>query len=112
MACDERRDFTDRPMLVVEVLSPRTRHEGMGEKLMHYLRSPTFQHVLYLWQDQPRARLWRPALDGGAETLNLCGQDQVIELPELALSLPLAELCRDVDLALPRVDQGLRHRRG
>lgn len=103
VACGERRDFTDQPVLVIEVLSPRTWREDMGEKLEHYLRSPTLRCVLYLWQDQPRARLWRPAVDGGAEPIQVYGLDQVIDLPELGVALPMAELYRDVDFTLSEV---------
>src|SRR4051812_13122745 len=33
VACGETRDYTDRPVLVVEVLSPTTRREDLGPKL-------------------------------------------------------------------------------
>lgn len=103
VACDERRDFTDRPVMVVEVLSPGTRREDMGEKLENYLRVPSMLYVLYLWQDQPRARLWRVSEDGGAAPSNHFGLDTVLELPALGISLPLAELYRDVDFVLSEV---------
>jgi Uma2 family endonuclease len=103
VACDERRDFTDRPVMVVEVLSPGTYREDMGDKLSNYLRTPSMLYVLYLWQDQPRARLWRPSEDGGASPGNYFGLDTVLELPALDLSLPLAELYRDVDFVLSEV---------
>lgn len=103
VACGERRDFTDRPVLIVEVLSPGTSREDMGEKLANYLRVPGLRYVLYLWQDQPRARLWRPAVDGGAQPLEIFGLDQVVELPDLELSLAMAELYADVDFTLSEV---------
>lgn len=82
VACGERRDFTNRPALIVEV------------------RSPVVHHVLDPWQDQPRARLWRPAVDGGAQPLAIDGLDKVIELPNLEMGLPMTELHTDVDVAL------------
>lgn len=103
VACDERRDFTDRPVMIVEVLSPGTQREDMGEKLANYLRMPSMLYVLYLWQDQPRARLWRPSEDGGASPSNHFGLDTVLELPALELTLPFAELYRDVDFVLSEV---------
>jgi Uma2 family endonuclease len=36
VACGETRDFTDRPVLVVEVLSPGTQREDLGPKLQNY----------------------------------------------------------------------------
>ncbi len=103
VACNERRDFTDRPVMVVEVLSPGTWREDMGEKLANYLRTPSMLYVLYLWQEQPRARLWRPSEDGGAAPSNHFGLDTVLELPALGLTLPFAELYRDVDFVLSEV---------
>ena len=103
IACNERRDFTDAPVMVVEVLSPGTYREDMGEKLSNYLRTPSMLYVLYLWQDQPRARLWRPSEDGGAAPSNHFGLDTVLELPALDLSMPFAELYRDVDFVLSEV---------
>jgi Uma2 family endonuclease len=40
VACDETRDHTDQPILVLEVLSPSTAREDLGAKLRNYLRIP------------------------------------------------------------------------
>jgi Uma2 family endonuclease len=104
VACDERRDYTDRPVLIVEVLSPRTLRADMGEKLEHYLRSQTLRYVLYLWQDEARARLWQPVVDRGGESVDVIGLDNTVPLPELGVALPMAELYRDVDFGLSEVD--------
>jgi Uma2 family endonuclease len=96
VACGETRDFTDRPVLVVEVLSPDTQREDLGPKLQNYLRMPGLRHLLYLWPDEPRARLWTLDEGGEAEPREIEGLDAVVELPGLGLSLPMAELYRDV----------------
>lgn len=92
VACGETRDYTDRPVLVVEVLSPSTMREDLGPKLENYLRIPGLRYVLYLWQDQPRARLWQP----GSPPVDIAGTDAVVRLPALGIELPMAELYRDV----------------
>jgi Uma2 family endonuclease len=92
VVCGETRDFTDRPVMVVEVLSPSTMREDLGPKLANYLRIPGLKYVLYLWQSEPLARLWQP----GAEPRDITGLDATIELPALGLELPMAELYRDV----------------
>lgn len=92
VACGETRDFTDRPVMVVEVLSPSTMREDLGPKLANYLRIPGLRYVLYLWQDEPLARLWQPA----SEPRDIAGLDAVVELPALGIGLPMAELYRDV----------------
>lgn len=97
VACDETRDFTDRPTMVVEVLSPSTMNEDLGPKLANYLRTPGLRYILYLWQDQVRARLWLPDRPNEApRELTLLGE--AIALPSLGIELPMAELFRDVRL--------------
>ena len=101
VVCDETRDFRDRPVLAIEVLSPTTQREDLGPKLQNYLKIAGLHYVLYLWQDQPRARLWLPAEDGGAGPRGLTGIDGELDLPALGLKLPMAELYRDVDFPAP-----------
>jgi Uma2 family endonuclease len=94
VACDETRDWTDRPVMVVEVLSPTTQRFDLTIKLDAYQGAPGLLYVLFLWQDQPHARLHHP----GEPPHDLVGQDALILLPLLGLSLPLAELYEDVPL--------------
>jgi hypothetical protein len=56
----------------------------------HPRRGP--RYVLYLWQSEPLARLWQP----GKKSRDIAGLDGIIELPELGIDLPMAELYRDV----------------
>ena len=88
VVCGETRDWTDHPALVVEVLSDSTMAHDLGPKLQAYLALPSVLYVVYLWQDRPRARVWTK----GTEPTDLDGPDAVVELPRLALRLPLSEL--------------------
>jgi Uma2 family endonuclease len=92
VVCGEDRDYTDRPVLVMEVLSPATMREDLGPKLENYLRIPGLRYVLYLWQSEAKARLWQP----GAEPVDIDGLEEIVRLPALGLDLPMAELYRDV----------------
>ncbi len=98
VACDETRNFTDKPVMVVEVLSPRTKRFDLRVKLPSYLRKPGLAYVLYLSQEERRAWLYRPGLDDGDEPLEFGRPEDEIPLPELGFSLPLAELYEDVSL--------------
>jgi Uma2 family endonuclease len=99
VGCRERRDFTDRPVLVLEVLSPSTQREDLRAKLRNYLRIEGLEYLLYVWQDQPKAHLYSPTQDGGTEPREIRGLDQTIELPALGVRLPMAEIYRDVTFA-------------
>ena len=92
VVCDETRDWTDRPGLVVEVLSERTRAYDLGHKLRAYVAAPSIQYLVYLEQARPLAMFW-PKPDGPFE---LAGPEAAIEMPLLGLRLELAELYRDL----------------
>ena len=96
VACGETRDYTDRPAMVVEVLSEGTKRFDLRVKLPVYLRQPGLAHVLYLSQDEPRAWLYRPGLPDGDEPLEYAGLGAEIPLPDLGITLALAELYEDV----------------
>jgi Uma2 family endonuclease len=88
MVRGETRDWTDRPALVIEVLSETTMAYDLGPKLQAYRALPSVLHVVCFWQDRPLARVWAK----GAEPVDVAGPDVVVELPGLGLRLPLAEL--------------------
>ena len=97
VACGETRDWTDRPILVAEVLSPATRRFDLSVKLPRYLTCPGLRHVLYLEPDRPLARLWVPGEPPGDPAI-VAGLDARLLLPGLGLELPMAELYEDVAL--------------
>lgn len=88
VVCDESRDWTDRPVLVVEVLSPSTRVVDLGPKLAGYLAAPEIHYVLYLEQDRIAARFWAKP----APVLELEGPAGVVDMPRLGLRLELRDL--------------------
>lgn len=48
VACGETRDFTDKPVLIIEVLSPSTMREDLGPKRRRHLEIPSLRHLLYV----------------------------------------------------------------
>jgi Uma2 family endonuclease len=96
VACGETRDFTDRPVLVVEVLSRTTKRFDLRVKLPAYLRKPGLAYVLYLAQNEMRAWLYRPTMQDGDEPAEFASADAEIALPELGITLGLAELYANV----------------
>jgi Uma2 family endonuclease len=96
VVCRETRNFTDRPVMVVEVLSASTKRFDLRVKLPVYLRTPGLAYVLYLSQDEPRAWLYRPTTAEGDEPIEVAGPEAEIALPELGIVLTLAELYEDV----------------
>ena len=80
------------PKLVVEILSPSTRHIDLREKSANYRRVASIDEYLVLEQSMcevfvfRRAEGWRPQLYSGV--------DVVVELRSISLSIPLADIYR------------------
>jgi len=77
------------PLIVVEVLSPRTRRTDVGLKLADYFRIATVQHYIILFADRIQAVHHRRAGDR-IETRVMTHGDLVLDPP--GLTVPLASL--------------------
>jgi Uma2 family endonuclease len=87
--------FTDSPSVILEVLSPNTRRIDEVQKLRDYVTIPTLGTYILAETDSPLLTLHRR--DGtGFRRESLSGPDAILDLPEAAISIPLAELYRDV----------------
>lgn len=102
VACHESRNYTDRPVMVVEILSDTTERFDFKTKLPAYLGKPGLTYVLYLSQDGAKAWLYRPGTSDADQPAEFAGLDAEVSLPELGLTLPLAELYRNVTFAAPK----------
>jgi Uma2 family endonuclease len=87
--------FTTEPTVILEVLSPHTRRIDETQKLRDYLTIPTLQTYLLAETDSPTLTLYRRVGDSFERTL-LSGLEATLDLPEVDLSIPLAELYQDV----------------
>jgi Uma2 family endonuclease len=99
VACGETRNWTDRPVLVIEVLSANTRADDFERKLVAYRRKHGLLHILYLEQDEPKAMLWSAGADATEKPQIVEGLNAAIRLPGLGIALSLADLYRDVSVA-------------
>ena len=87
--------FTDSPSVILEVLSPTTRRTDEVQKFRDYITIPTLGTYILAETDSPLLTLYRR--DGaGFRREIVSGSDAVLELPEAGVSIPLAELYRDV----------------
>lgn len=93
---DDRQVFADKPTLVIEVLSERTRGTDEGAKLVEYMNTPGIQFVLHVAQDAPDVILIALEADGRWSATPIKGLDDVVVIPALDLTLPLAEIYEDV----------------
>ena len=81
--------FHERPVLVVEVLSPSTRRIDAGEKREHYLSIPTLQYYLLIEQEGPGVVVYRRG-ENGFEREIVSDLAATIDLQKLRVALPLS----------------------
>lgn len=85
--------FTDRPLLVVEVLSPGTRAFDLGWKKPFYLAIPGLIGYVVVETKRPDIVVFEPGK--GARGRRVTGLDGTLDLDRLGLSLPLAAIYED-----------------
>ncbi len=104
---DDRATTIEDPVLVAEVLSEHTAQHDLLHKRQAYKTIPSLRVILYVAQDRARIDVVRRGPDGRWDDDEpAVGPDAVLELPELAVSLPLAAIYEDVDLAEPGEGEG------
>ncbi|MDB4544511.1 Uma2 family endonuclease [Akkermansiaceae bacterium] len=84
--------YQDKPVIIIEVLSESTRRIDLGEKRDTYLAIPTLQVLIIIDPDQVFVRLDRRVENNGFLQQTFNELDQVIDLPEVDASLPLADI--------------------
>jgi Uma2 family endonuclease len=89
---------TNRPVILVEVLSPSSAGTDFTEKLAEYTSLPSLEAYIVASQDEPICWLWQRGADGAFPRLpeEIKGRDAAIALSARAISLPLAEIYRGI----------------
>jgi Uma2 family endonuclease len=93
---DQLSVFQDRPVLIIEVLSPSTRQYDLDEKMAAYLTIPSLECYIALEQHQPIAIVMRRSSGGFLREL-VEGIERTIELPFLGCSLPMQEIYEGIE---------------
>jgi Uma2 family endonuclease len=87
--------FTDSPSVILEVLSPSTRRNDEVQKFRDYLTIPSLETYILAETDSPFLTLHRRE-GAGFHRETLSGPDAILDLPEVGISISLAELYQDV----------------
>jgi Uma2 family endonuclease len=88
--------YTDTPKIIVETLSKSTRRIDEGQKLDLYRTIPSLAAYLLVESDQPGVTVWRRSGTDFQRETYLESTDS-IPLPEIGVSLPLAEIYAGID---------------
>ena len=94
---DDRVTIFDQAIAVFKVLSPSTARTDRFKKAQNYWLTPSIQHFVLVEQAFPGAVLLsRGPLGWVRATIE---QDGALDLPAIGVSIPLADLYRDVSFA-------------
>lgn len=102
VSCTPRRpDETviDDPVLVVEVLSPSTAHHDQAEKRWAYQTIESLRQLVFVAPNEAKAELVTRQEDGTWLVSFITGSEGEVALTCLGLTLPMAEIYADIDLA-------------
>lgn len=91
------------PVVVFEVLSPSSANIDHGVKNEEYRDTPSIQRYVMLEQDRQAATVF--ARVGGEWIGQIVSGDATLEMPEIGIEVPLAELYDGVPLSGADMDQ-------
>lgn len=96
LRCGPENDrWVERPLALVEILSPETELVDRGEKLQEYRAIPSLQHYLLVAQDRPFVEVYsRQGAAWAYSTLD--GLGAVLGLDPPGVELPLSEIYEGV----------------
>lgn len=85
------------PALVAEVLSPSSVKDDLDIKPAEYAQSPSVAAYLVLSQDEPKVWVWTRSTAGFSARPDVIeGQDALIEVAALGVSIPMREIYADL----------------
>lgn len=90
------KQYAEAPILIVEVLSPSTRHIDRRVKVPVYRSIPSVQEIMLLDQRCPWIEVHRRIEGDRWDTIITQGRDAVLTLAAVPLRLPLAALYRGI----------------
>lgn len=98
VACDESVEddyYREKPVLVVEVLSPSTERIDQKEKLAAYKTIPSLREYAIVWQDVARVLLYRKT-ESGWQSLMFADPDQAVVFESVGVTMTFDEIYRNV----------------
>ena len=95
---DEDATFTDRPSVVIEVLSDSTRRIDLGEKRDAYLLIPSLRVLIIIDPAKLSVKVDRRTPHGSFNPEFYDQLEQVIDLPEIDTKLPIADIYQGINL--------------
>ena len=87
-----QRYFSDKPILILEVLSDKTRKYNLTDKFLQYQRIPTIEYYLCVEPEQQVVIFYRKQDDGEWMTETFTKDEQEIVLPKLNITFTVKDI--------------------
>ena len=100
-AGDKNRVTITNPKVVVEVLSSSTEAYDRGDKFKSYIALPSLTDYVLVSQHAPRIDVFHRQDDGAWRVSWVEGLDATLHVPSVDVSVPLAEIYRNVTFEPP-----------
>lgn len=91
--------YVTEPVVIFEVLSKNTAWQDLGPKTAEYQATPSVQRYIVLQQTTQAAEVFF-RLPDGEWTHEFVAGDKLLDMPEIGISIPLAEIYDDITLPL------------
>ena len=92
----EDSHFRNKPILIVEVISPSTEHIDRREKLLFYQQIPSLQEYVVIEQKEIAIEIHRRQPNGGWITYYFDESDDEVEFQSIDMTLAIDEIYRRV----------------
>ena len=99
VSCEETEQSSllcEKPILIIEVVSPSTEHIDRREKLLFYQQMPSVLEYVIVDQKKMNVEVHRRQNDGRWITYYFNESDDEVEFQSVGLTLPLPEIYRRV----------------
>jgi Uma2 family endonuclease len=93
-----RSTFAADPVVVFEILSPSSARDDLGVKNVEYQTLPSLKRYVVLHQSHAAAQVFHRDADG-EWTHDFVTAEGALDLPEIEIRIPLAEIYEDIEFA-------------
>ncbi len=93
-----RSTFAPDPLVIFEIVSPSSAGQDLGAKNVEYQTLPSLKRYVVLQQSQAAAEVFHRDAEG-EWTHDFVTADGVLDMPEIDVNIPLAEIYEDVEFA-------------
>ena len=90
--------FATEPVVIFEILSESTGSNDLGIKRLEYQATPSVQRHIVLAQTHRVAHVFRRVAESWEVEIYL-GSDAILDMPEIGIAVPLAEIYKGIALA-------------